>query len=78
MGRGKSLSSEEQTQVSVLKKQGLPHRQIARLVGRSRSVVDHFVNLGSAYSTQWAGGTNKKLSETQKRILLRKARSGDG
>lgn len=47
-------------------------------MGRCRSGVDHFVNLGSAYSTQWAGGTNKELSETQKRVLLRKARSGDG
>ncbi|VDO93923.1 unnamed protein product [Haemonchus placei] len=51
MGRGKSLSDYDKSQIPAKKEQGPPNRRIARDLDRCNTVVDNFVRSPAEYGT---------------------------
>lgn len=73
MGRGKSLSEYEKGQIVAYHNQGLSNRKIAGRVGRSLNVVNLFLNDPVNYGTRKSPGRPSKVSERDKRQIIRKA-----
>ena len=68
MPNGKLLNSTEKEIITRLKGEGNSNRNIAKTIGRSRTIVDNFIK-----GNQKKIGRPKKLSERDKRRILRVA-----
>jgi transposase len=76
MPRGSKLSQEERYKIVQLKAQKKSNREIARLLGRSDTVVGSFLNDPLEYDRIKRKGRPEKVSMKEKRLLFYKARSG--
>ena len=68
MPKGKLLNSTEKGIITRLKGEGNSNRNIAKTIGRSRTIVDNFIK-----GNKKKIGRPKKLSEREKRSILRVA-----
>ena len=69
MLKGKLLNSTEKGIITRLKCEGNSNRNIAKTIGRSRTIVDNFIKGNQKKKI----GRPKKLSEREKRSILRVA-----
>ena len=76
MGRGKGLSDFEKGQILTLRNMNVSGNQIAKTIGRSQSVVHHFLKDPQKYGTAKRTGRPSTISEKTKRRLYRKASHG--
>ena len=77
MGRGKSLSERERTEIRVLHEEGYNQSEIARRVGRSRKSVTNVISNLSADHAGRRRGAIRKLSPKLTRAIIRRARTGN-
>lgn len=73
MGRGLSLTKEEEAKVRALDSIGLSKRAIALQVKRSRKAISNFLNKSPGQSRRKNAGRPRKLSEQAARAVIRKA-----
>ncbi|UIZ20854.1 hypothetical protein KXD40_000283 [Peronospora effusa] len=76
MPRGKKLTEEEIGKVIAYHDTKMSHREIARRIGRSRSVVKRCLNDPVAYSAYKPAGRPTVLTDMARRRLLRAAHKG--
>jgi transposase len=70
MSKGKLLTSEEKSKISVCKQLGQSNRAISKLLERSLCVVNNFVKLGGLYGQKIKNnGAKSKLTSRDKRRL---------
>jgi len=70
MGKGKSLTFEELTQIKCYKEFGLSNRAIAKKINRSSGLIDNFINQRDNYGKNWKSSRNSKLTKRQKSNIL--------
>jgi len=70
MPKGIELNDNEKGQIIAFKKTGLSNRQIARRLGRSKTVVWNFLKKGDAYGEHKRSGRPSKLNKRLKRRIL--------
>jgi len=75
MGRGKILTDFEKGQITAFKSQNISNNKIAKLIGRSRSVVDHYVKDPDKYNIKIPTGRPSILNSPMKRRLFRELSS---
>ena len=73
MPRKKPPTFEERGKILAFKETGLSNRAIAKKINRSHSVVDNFIRLKENYNKKKSTGRPEKLSNRDKRIILRNA-----
>lgn len=73
MGKGNSLNLVEMAQIKLLKEEGYSNRAIAKRIARSADVVNRFIRDPENYGKNQKGGTSKKITERQRRAILREA-----
>lgn len=73
MGRKKQLSEYEKGQITAYHQQRLSNRQIAKLLGRTPTVVGSFLNNPANYGKKKSSGRPSKVSERDRRRIIRKA-----
>ena len=73
MPRKKPLTFEERGKILAFKETGLSNSAIAKKINRSHSVVDNFIRLKENYNKKKSTGRPEKLSNRDKRIILRNA-----
>ena len=73
MGRKIRLSEHEKGQIDALFSQKLSHRQIAKRIGRSPNVVDHYLKNSDAYGKNYKGRTKVALTPKENRKIIRLA-----
>lgn len=73
MPRGLQLTRVEIGEINALKEQKLSNREIAKRIGRSRSVVNNFINLGPFYGKIKRSGRKRTVSPRLKRLMISKA-----
>lgn len=73
MPLGRPLSEFEKGQITEKKRDGTSNRQIAIELGRSRSVINNFVNDPDGYGTKPHSGRPPLISDRDKRQILREA-----
>jgi transposase len=71
MPRGTELSDFEKGQIQALQGTGLSNRVIAKRLGRSHTIVDNFIKKGDGYGKKKRSGRRPKLSDRDKRSILR-------
>jgi transposase len=76
MARGSTLSDFEKGQILTLKDAGKSGRAIAKLIQRSKTVVNCFLSSPKDYGVAKHPGRPRLLDETARRRLLRSARTG--
>ena len=69
MGRGKRLSSEEISQIDILKKDGKNVVEIARLLKRSEKVCSNYLKLRENYGQNHPGAKGKLNGRTKRRLF---------
>lgn len=74
MNRGLQLTCMEKGEIKALKEQKLSNREIAKRIGRSRSVVNNFINLGPFYGKIRRSGPKHKVFPRLKRLIISKAK----
>lgn len=77
MGRGKDLTNEEITKIKVFKDFKLSLREIANKLNRSVTAVRNYLNQGENYRQNRKYDNNKKLTDQQKRLILREVRKNN-
>lgn len=73
MGIGTNLSEYEKGQIAAFHQQGLSCRQIQQLIGRSKTVINNFLRDPANYGTRKSTGRPSKVSDRDKRQIIRKA-----
>lgn len=73
MGRGTTLTLEERGKILAYHDSKLTTRQIAEKIGRSQSVVSHFIRNPSSYGKNMHKPTRKALTTSEERRILREA-----
>lgn len=73
MPKGTQLSYEEQVKIRSFREINLSNREIARRLRRSKTVVDNFLNLGPFYGKQKRKGRTPKVTQRQRRQIIRSA-----
>jgi len=73
MPKGLSLSESEKGQIKAYNEQGKSSRWIARKLGRSHDVINCYLKNPETYGTRKSTGRKSKLSDREKRQILRKA-----
>ena len=76
MGSGKRLNDIEKRQIKAFKDLNLSISDISRRVNRSRKVIRRYLNDPESYGTKTSTGRPQKLSEHEKRVVLREASKG--
>ena len=77
MGSGKRLNDIEKGQIKAFKDFNLSiSDDISRRVNRFRKVIRRYLNDPESYGTKSSPGRPQKLSEREKRIVLREAFKG--
>ena len=76
MGSGKRLNDIEKGQIKVIKDLNLSISDISRRVIRSRKFIRRYLNDPESYGTKTSPGRPQKLSEHEKRVVLREASKG--
>lgn len=76
MGRGSSLTPYEMGQIDTLRGAGDSIRVIAKKINRSVSIVHHYIVLGENYGKKKSPGRPAKLTQRDKRSVLRIASEG--
>ena len=76
MGSGKRLNDIEKGQIKAIKDMNLSISDISRRVNRFRKVTRHYLNDPESYDTKTSPGRPQKLSEHEKRVVLREASKG--
>ena len=76
MGSGKRLNDIEKGQIKAFKDLNLSISDISRRVNRSRKVIRRYLNDPESYGTKTISVRPQKLSEREKRVVLRKASKG--
>ena len=71
MAKAKRLSLFERGRIVELHKQGLSQRAIAAKVGRSKTVILHFLKDPESYGTKKSSGRPKKISPALSRRIRR-------
>jgi transposase len=77
MGRGKTITSEERVHIAILKTAGKSLNQIAHAIGRSKKLVMNCVRRGCENSPEKKGGRPKKLSNRERRSIVRLGSNND-
>ena len=70
MGRGQSLSECEMGQIDALLKLDKSHRDIAKLISRSKTAVTNYVTRKGKLSKSKPLGRPKKLTARGERVLI--------
>lgn len=78
MAKAKRLSLVERGRIVELHKQGLSQRAIAAKVGRSKTVILHFLKDPESYGTKKSSGRPKKISPALSRRIRRVVREDTG
>ena len=73
MGRARALSEGEVGQVRVLHELGNSEREIASIVGRSKTVVHNCIVQGESYNQNYTTGRPKVTTERDERRMVRLA-----
>jgi transposase len=73
MPRGVILSDTEKGQISALRSTGLSEREIARRVGRSKTVVHQYLANPSNYGVKKRSGRPSTLTARDKRRIVNAA-----
>lgn len=73
MPKRNKLSDFEKGQIQAFDAENKSHREIARLIGRSPTVVDNYLRNTAEYGKKNPGGRPSKLSERDKRRIYRVA-----
>lgn len=68
MGRANSLTETEKGQISVLRECGNSQREIAATIGRSQTVISHYLALGDHYGKR-SGRPAKVTTRDERRIV---------
>ena len=76
MGSGKRLNDIEKGQIKASKDLNLSISDISRRINRSRKVIRRCLNGPESYATKTSPGRPQKLSEREKRVVLREASKG--
>ncbi len=76
MGRGKQLTESERVEIRVLHDVGKSERYISNKIGRSRSAVHNYLNLGDEYGKNYFTKGNRKLTERDEREIVKLADTG--
>ena len=71
MPLGRLLSDYERGQISGLATSGMSNRAIAKVIGRSASVVDNYIKDPENYGQNHAGGRPKSMTDRTERTFLR-------
>lgn len=67
------MSDREIGQVNALNNTGHSERQIAQIIGRSKTVVHNCISLGDSYNTNYTVGRPRLTSERDERKITRLA-----
>ena len=70
MGRGTTLTSDEQHKISAFSEVGISLKATARKIGRTRCVVRSFLQDPQAYGSKRKGKRKSKLSERDRRRIV--------
>lgn len=73
MPRGKTLTVKERGQIEAYRDTNMAKRDIARRIGRSHTVVINYLKDPELYATTKRKGRTPKLSQRQRREIIRKA-----
>jgi transposase len=73
MPRGTALSEYEIGQIDLLNQQGLSNRSIATKIKRSPRVVNNYLSNPVGYNKKTRSGRKSKLSDGDKRGIIKKA-----
>ena len=73
MPKGKRLSEYEKGKIDGLKEEGWSNRKIAEEIGRSRCVIDNYINLRENYGQKKSSGRKRKLTRRDERAVVRLA-----
>ena len=76
MGSGKRLNDIEKGQIKAFKDWNLLISDISRRINRSRKIIRRYLNDPESYGTKSSPGRPQKLSEREKRVVLREASKG--
>jgi transposase len=76
MPRGAPLTEHERGQIDAFAAQSLSHREIADRLGRSKTVVQHYLSSPETYGTAKRLGRPPSLSPSDSRRMLRAAHTG--
>ena len=76
MPRVKRLTEFGKEKISSLSSSGLNSSAIAKKIGRSKTVVNNFLNLNDNYGKRNSGGSPKALSSRKEWTVLRLASTG--
>ena len=71
MGRGKTLSEYEKGKIDAYSEEGRSCRAVAKLLKRSKSVVNNYMRLQKNYGIKKSPGRKKKLNKRAVRSILR-------
>ena len=77
MPRGSVLTDYEMGKIDVYRDSGDSIRMIAKKINRSPSVVHHYIQLGENYGTRKSPGRPTKLTERDRRSVLRIVQNGN-
>lgn len=72
MGKRLPLTALEQGQIIAFNRSGMSQRDIANLLGRSKTVIQHFLKDPVRYGSVKSTGRPNKLSDRSKRAVIRK------
>uniref|UniRef100_A0A096LVA6 Transposase IS30-like HTH domain-containing protein n=1 Tax=Poecilia formosa TaxID=48698 RepID=A0A096LVA6_POEFO len=78
MAKAKKLTDFERGRIVELHKQGLSQRAIAAEIGRSKTVILHFLNDPEGYGTKKSSGRPKKISPALSRRIRLAVRQDTG
>lgn len=78
MGKAKKLTAFERGRIVELHRQGLSQRAIAAEVGRSKTVILHFLKDPEVYGTKKSSGRPKKISPALSRRIRMAVRQDTG
>lgn len=76
MSRGIPLTRAEKSTISLQKRQGWTVAEICGKLKRSSTVVRNFLKDPQGYGTKKGGGRRSKLTPNDKRLIIRKAKTG--
>lgn len=73
MGRGKSLSAKEITQIDLLLEMKWSFRQIAKKIGRSHHVIENYAQKRENYGKKYVGRTSLATTSRDRRRILKES-----
>ena len=73
MPREIQLTEIERKSILALHKKNISHREIARKINRSKTVVTNFLKDPLEYGSRKRTGRRKKIDERTKRLIIRTA-----